>query len=131
MSLLQDDPISVAVIANRLTAITKEMGQIMLLTSRSPIFSESRDFVTAIFDAQGQLVAQTSYIPVLLGAVPFALNAITKRFTIEELHPGDVIVANDPYQGNSHLPDVTIARPVFDNGRLVFWAVTKGHQADL
>ena len=131
MKTIHDDPISVAVISNRLTAITKEMGQIMLLTSRSPIFSESRDFVTAIFDAEGQLVAQTSYIPVLLGAVPFALNAITKRFTIEELRPGDVIVANDPYQGNSHLPDVTIARPVFDDGRLVFWAVTKGHQADL
>ncbi|MPZ77160.1 MAG: hydantoinase B/oxoprolinase family protein [Deltaproteobacteria bacterium] len=125
------DPISVAVISNRLTAITKEMGQIMLLTSRSPIFSESRDFVTAIFDAQGQLVAQTSYIPVLLGAVPFALKAIMNRFNMEDLHRGDVVIANDPYQGNSHLPDVTIARPVFYERRLTFWAVTKGHQADL
>jgi N-methylhydantoinase B len=79
MSLLQDDPISVAVISNRLTAITREMGQIMLLTSRSPIFSESRDFVTAIFDARGRLVAQTSYIPVPLGAIPFALQAMRDR----------------------------------------------------
>jgi N-methylhydantoinase B len=131
MNPIHDDPISVAVISSRLTAITKEMGQIMLLTSRSPIFSESRDFVTAVFDAQGRLVAQTSYIPVLLGAVPFALEAIRNRFKIEELHPGDVVVANDPYQGNSHLPDVTIARPVFYKGQLTFWAVTKGHQADL
>jgi len=131
MNALHDDPISVAVISNRLTAITKEMGQIMLLTSRSPIFSESRDFVTAVFDARGRLVAQTSYIPVLLGAVPFALEAIRNKFSVEELHPGDVVVANDPYQGNSHLPDVTIARPVFYQGRLIFWAVTKGHQADL
>ncbi|HUK40382.1 MAG TPA: hydantoinase B/oxoprolinase family protein [Candidatus Acidoferrales bacterium] len=127
----QNDPISVAVISNRLSAITKEMGQIMLLTSRSPIFSESRDFVTAIFDGNGRLVAQTSYIPVLLGAIPFALEAIRGRFKPDELHPGDVIVANDPYQGNSHLPDVTIARPVFHQEQLVFWAVTKGHQADL
>jgi N-methylhydantoinase B len=131
MSHLQDDPIAVAVISNRLTAITKEMGQIMLLTSRSPIFSESRDFVTAIFDAQGRLVAQTSYIPVLLGAIPFALQSIRERFKPEELHQGDVIVGNDPYQGNSHLPDVTIARPVFYKNQLIFWAVTKGHQADL
>lgn len=131
MSAIQDDPVSVAVIANRLSAITKEMGQIMLLTSRSPIFSESRDFVTAVFDAAGRLVAQTSYIPVLLGAVPFALEAIRNKFKPEELHPGDVVIANDPYQGNSHLPDVTIARPVFYAGRLTFWAVTKGHQADL
>jgi N-methylhydantoinase B len=131
MNPIQDDPISVAVISNRLSAITKEMGQIMLLTSRSPIFSESRDFVTAVFDAAGRLVAQTSFIPVLLGAVPFALEAIRNRFKPEELDAGDVVIANDPYQGNSHLPDVTIARPVFYKGRLTFWAVTKGHQADL
>jgi N-methylhydantoinase B len=131
MTQPQDDPISVAVISNRLTAITREMGQIMLLTSRSPIFSESRDFVTAVFDARGRLIAQTSYIPVLLGAIPFALEAIRNRFPAEELQPGDVIVANDPYLGNSHLPDVTIARPVFYRGALAFWAVTKGHQADL
>src|ERR1051326_4221864 len=131
MTQPQDDPISVAVISNRLTAITREMGQIMLLTSRSPIFSESRDFVTAVFDARGRLIAQTSYIPVLLGAIPFALEAIRNRFPVEELQPGDVIVANDPYLGNSHLPDVTIARPVFHGGALAFWAVAKGHQADL
>src|ERR1043165_347324 len=128
---VEDDPISVAVIANRLTAITKEMGQIMLLTSRSPIFSESRDFVTAIFDAEGRLIAQTSYIPVLLGAIPFAMKAICRKYQNQELHAGDVIIANDPYEGNSHLPDVTIARPVFYQERLAFWSVTKGHQADL
>jgi N-methylhydantoinase B len=131
MSAVRDDPISISVISSRLAAITREMGQAMLLTSRSPIFSESRDFVTAIFDGAGRLVAQTSYIPVLLGAIPFAMQAIRERFKKDELHPGDVIVANDPYQGNSHLPDVTIARPVFDDKELVFWAVTKGHQADL
>lgn len=127
----QVDPISVAVIANRFTAITKEMGQIMLLTSRSPIFSESRDFVTAIFDAEGRLIAQTAYIPVLLGSIPFAMEAIRKKYRGQELDPGDVIIANDPYDGNSHLPDVTVARPVYFAGRLAFWSVTKGHQADL
>src|SRR5258706_2741737 len=131
MSQIQEDPISVAVISSRLTAITREMGQIMLLPSRSPIFSESRDFVPAVFDARGRLVAQTSYIPVLLGAIPFALEAIRGHFKPEELHPGDVIVANDPYQGNSHLPDVTVARPIFYRGEPVFWAVAKGHQTDL
>src|ERR1044072_3650960 len=94
MTQRQDDPISVAVISNRLTAITREMGQIMLLTSRSPIFSESRDFVTAVFDARGRLIPQTSYIPVPPGAIPFALEAIRNRFPAEELQPGDVIVAH-------------------------------------
>ena len=91
MNSAQVDPITVAVIANRLTAITKEMGQIMLLTSRSPIFSESRDFVTAIFDAEGRLIAQTAYIPVLLGSIPFAMEAIRKKYRDRELHPGDVL----------------------------------------
>ncbi len=126
-----NDPISVAVISSRLSAITREMGQVMLLTSRSPIFSESRDFVTAIFDGAGRLLAQTSYIPVLLGAIPFAMAAIRERFRDEDLHDGDVIIANDPYLGNSHLPDVTVARPVFHRGKLAFWAVAKGHLADL
>src|ERR1041384_1841080 len=107
MTQPQDDPISVAVISNRLTAITREMGQIMLLTSRSPIFSESRDFVTAVFDARGRLIAQTSYIPVLLGAIPFALEAIRNRFPAEELQPGDVLLAHHPYPRNTTLSAVS------------------------
>src|SRR5215472_15581411 len=70
------DAIKVAVIGNRLDAISKEIGQTMLRTSRSPIFSEARDFVTAIFDAKLRLVAQTAYIPVLMGALPYALKSI-------------------------------------------------------
>ena len=64
------DPIQVSVIGNRLDAISKEIGQTMLRTSRSPIFSEARDFVTAVFDSQLRLVAQTAYIPVIMGALP-------------------------------------------------------------
>ena len=63
------DPIRVSVIGSRLDAISKEIGQTMLRTSRSPIFSEARDFVTAIFDKDLRLVAQTAYIPVLMGAL--------------------------------------------------------------
>ena len=66
------DPIKVSVIGSRLTAISMEIGQTMLRTSRSPIFSEARDFVTAIFDNQMRMVAQTAYIPVLMGALPYA-----------------------------------------------------------
>ena len=73
------DAIKVAVIANALDAITKEMGETMLRTSRSPIFSEARDFVTAIFDREARLVAQTHYIPVIGGSTPFAMKAIAQR----------------------------------------------------
>ena len=123
------DPILTSVIANRLDSITKEMGQTMLRTSRSPIFSEARDFVTAIYDRQLRLVAQTAYIPVLLAATPWAVRSIAETYA-DDTHAGDIFILNDPYRGNNHLPDFTIAKPVHIDGELRFWSVTKGHQAD-
>ena len=123
------DPILLSVIANRLDSITKEMGQTMLRTSRSPIFSEARDFVTAVYDRDLRLVAQTAYIPVLLAATPWAVRAIAETYA-DDTHEGDVFVLNDPYHGNNHPPDFTVAKPVFVDGVLRFWSVTKGHQAD-
>lgn len=124
------DPILVAVIGNALDGITKEIGQTMLRTSRSPIFVEARDFATSIFSADVRLLAQTHYIPVIGGATVFAQQAITDAFG-EDIHEGDVFIHNDPYDGGSHLPDITITRPVFWNGELIFWALTKGHNADV
>jgi N-methylhydantoinase B len=124
------DQIKVSVIGNRLDAISKEIGQTMLRTSRSPIFSEARDFVTAIFDAQCRLVAQTAYIPVLMGALPYALRSIARTFE-GDIDDGDVFILNDPYRGNNHPPDITIAKPVFHAGKVAFWAVSKGHHADV
>ena len=106
------DPILVSVIGNRLDAISKEIGQTMLRTSRSPIFSEARDFVTAIFDRDIRLVAQTAYIPVLMGALPYAMKSIVERFK-DNTHEGDIFILNDPYRGNNHPPDITIVKPVF------------------
>jgi N-methylhydantoinase B len=124
------DPILVSVIGNRLDAISKEIGQTMLRTSRSPIFSEARDFVTAIFDRDIRLVAQTAYIPVLMGALPYAMKSIVDRFK-DNTHEGDIFILNDPYRGNNHPPDITIVKPVFYNGEPQFWAVSKGHHADV
>ncbi|KUO73826.1 MAG: hypothetical protein APF81_20935 [Desulfosporosinus sp. BRH_c37] len=124
------DPILVAVIGNRLDTITKEIGQTMLRTSRSPIFSEARDFVTGIFDNQNRLVAQTAYIPVLAGCLPYTVKAIYEHFK-GDIHEGDVYVVNDPYSGNNHPPDITIAIPVFWQGKFEFWSISKGHHADI
>lgn len=124
------DPIKVSVIGNRLDAISKEIGQTMLRTSRSPIFSEARDFVTAIFDDELRLVAQTAYIPVLMGALPYALRSIARTYE-GDVRDGDVFILNDPYRGNNHPPDITIAKPVFWRGALIFWSVAKGHHADV
>lgn len=124
------DPILVSVIFNRLDSITKEMGRTMLRTSRSPIFSEARDFVTALYDHQLRLVAQTAYIPILLAATPWAVRSIAETYA-GDIHEGDVFILNDPYRGNNHPPDVTVTRPIFHGGELCFWAVAKGHQADI
>ncbi len=124
------DPIRVSVIGNRLDAISKEIGQTMLRTSRSPIFSEARDFVTAVFDKRLRLVAQTAYIPVLMGALPFAIRSIAETFA-GDINEGDVFILNDPYHGNNHPPDINIAKPVFFNGEIEFWSICKGHHADV
>lgn len=124
------DPILVAVIGNALDGITREMGQTMLRTSRSPIFVEARDFATSIFSADCRLLAQSHYIPVIGGATPYAQRAIVDFFG-DDIHDGDVFIHNDPFNGGSHLPDITITRPIFWDGTLVFWAMTKGHNADV
>ncbi|MBI2849362.1 MAG: hydantoinase B/oxoprolinase family protein [Chloroflexi bacterium] len=124
------DPILVAVISSRLDSITKEIGQTMLRTSRSPIFSEARDFVTAVFDDQLRLVTQTAYIPALLGGLTFAMKSIEEHFR-GEIYEGDIFILNDPYLGNNHPPDITVAKPVFYEGELCFWSVTRGHHTDV
>ncbi|WP_206809157.1 hydantoinase B/oxoprolinase family protein [Paradesulfitobacterium ferrireducens] len=124
------DPILVAVLDNRFSSICVEIGQTMLRTSRSPIFSEARDFVSAIFDRRGRLIAQKDYIPVLSGAAPFALRAIADHFK-GRIYEGDVYVLNDPYRGNNHPPDITVVKPVFFEGELAFWSMAKGHHVDV
>lgn len=124
------DPVLLTVITNRLEGITREMGAGMLRSSRSPIFAENRDFVTAIFDRQLRLVAQTAYIPVLMGASPFAVKAISEHFA-DDVYEGDVMILNDPFHGNNHAPDITVVKPVLFEGELRFWAFTRGHHADI
>ena len=124
------DPIVVSVVANRFDSVCMEIGETQLRTSRSPIFSEARDFVTGVFDDEFRLVAQQSYIPVQMGAMPYAVRSIAAAFE-GDISEGDVFVLNDPYRGNNHPPDITVAKPVFYEGSLRFWAVSKGHHADV
>ncbi len=123
------DPVLAAIVANRLQAIAEHMAESMLRTSRSPIF-QIRDFVTGIFTADGRWVATKDWIPVLAGSMPAAFEAFMKRFG-EEVRDGDVYVINDPYLGNNHPPDITLLKPVFYEGHLAFFTMSKGHHADV
>lgn len=124
------DPITVSVIQHRLSAIVEEMGEAMLRTSYSQILNSSRDFSTALCGADGTLVAQAEHIPVHVGALSWATEAVIEFFG-DDVHKGDVFLLNDPYFGGSHLPDLTAFVPIFDGDRLVFWAVNRAHHSDI
>lgn len=123
------DPITIAVLQNRLNAIAEEMGEAMLRTAYSQILNSSRDFSIALIDARCRLVAQADHIPVHVGAMPWAAKALAERFPIPS--PNDVYVLNDPYRGGSHLPDLTVFVPVFAGERLMFWSVVRAHHSDI
>ena len=124
------DPITASVIGRRLKSITEEMGLTLLRTTRSPILNEARDFVTGLYDENGDMLEQTEYIPVLA----FALQPVCKRIIADfgaDIHPGDVFLHNDVFSGGNQNNDVAVFRPVFADGEPVAWAACKGHQADI
>ena len=123
------DPITIAVLQNRLNAIAEEMGEAMLRTAYSQILNSSRDFSIALIDAQCRLIAQADHIPVHVGAMPWAVKALSARFPAPS--PGDVYLLNDPYRGGSHLPDLTVFVPAFAGQTLMFWSVVRAHHSDI
>jgi len=124
------DPITVSVVQHRLHAIAEEMGEAMLRTSYSQIINSSRDFSTALSDPEGRLIAQAEHVPIHVGALPWAAQAVHDFFR-GTIRPGDVYLLNDPYHGGNHLPDLTAFVPVFDGERLAFWSINRSHQSDI
>ena len=124
------DPITLAVVEHRLESIAQEMTEAMLRTAMSQILNSSRDFSTAILDGDCQLVAQGEGIPVHISALPVAGAAVRDYFG-DDIHDGDLFILNDPYFGGSHLPDITIIRPVFHQGRPLFYGVNRAHHSDV
>ncbi len=124
------DPVSLEVLKNAFTFIPEEMGQVLRRTSYSPNIKERMDASCAIFDAKGRMVAQAEHIPVHLGSMPLAIRTVMASFR-EPLEAGDQIILNDPYQGGSHLNDITVIAPVFWRGELVGYVANKAHHADV
>ncbi|MBI2767205.1 MAG: hydantoinase B/oxoprolinase family protein [Chloroflexi bacterium] len=125
------DPVTLALVQNRLDHISHQMGWVMTRTARSPIFSQSHDFSCFIADSHGTLISQADGIPIHTGGGGFAVRAILRDFA-GAIAPEDVFLLNDPYTaGGNHLPDWVIARPVFVAGALVAFACNRAHQADI
>jgi N-methylhydantoinase B len=124
------DPILLSVLQRRFKSITEEMGQTLLRTTRSPILSEARDFVTGLYDASGHMLEQTEYIPVLAFSLQPVCEYIVEYFG-DDIHEGDVILHNDVFTRGNQNADVAAFKPIFHDGKLIAWAACKGHQADI
>jgi len=123
------DPVTLEVFKHLILAIPEEMGANLRRTAFSPNIKERLDESCALFDAKGRLIAQAEHIPVHLGAMPSAVEAVATDFPA--LEPGDQVIVNDPYRGGSHLPDITLIAPFFWDGKLKGYAVNRAHHADV
>ena len=126
------DPITVEVVGNALMACAEEVGASLIRAAFSSNIKERADCSVAVFDSKGRLIVQAEHIPIHLGSMLGIVDHITRRYTLDQIHPGDVFVANDPYHGGgTHLPDITVAAPVFFDGRLVAFVANIAHHSDV
>lgn len=126
------DPVQLELFNTRFMGIAERMGVVLRNTASSVNMKERLDFSCALFDAQGRLVANAPHVPVHLGAMGESVRTIlASRGTT--LKPGDVVALNNPYNGGTHLPDVTVIAPVFDEagGEIRFFVANRGHHADI
>ena len=126
------DPILLEIFNNLFMSIAEQMGYRLQNTAHSVNIKERLDFSCAVFDADGQLVANAPHMPVHLGSMGASVQAVI-RDNAGQLAPGDVYVLNDPYAGGTHLPDITVITPVFDDAgqRILFYVGSRGHHADV
>ena len=130
------DPVSTAILQQRLDVIAREMGIIMQRTARSTIFSQAHDFSCFITDAEGRLISQADGLPIHTGSGGFAVRGVLKDFG-GTIAPGDLFLLNDPYMGGgNHLPDWTVIAPVFEenpgeDAAPCAFVCNRAHQVDI
>lgn len=126
------DPIEMEVFVNRLLSITEDMNNTLVRSSFSTNIKERKDCSVALFDGAGRLVSQGTQIPLHLGSLNGAVEAVLAHFPIEAIGDGDAFICNDPYlAAGSHLPDINIVTPVFWDGVLRFFAANIAHHSDV
>ena len=125
------DPFTVEVVRHALTAAAEEMSAVVMRSARSPLLREAGDLSSTIMDRHGQLIAQGHDVPVHLGVLSYTVKAFLERVGPERLRAGDIWFLNLPEVGGNHLPDVKAIRPVFCCGRIVAFAVSLAHWADI
>jgi len=121
-------PFELEIFHNILSSIAEEMGMVLVRAGFSPNIKERRDLSCALFQANGEMIAQAAHIPVHLGSMSFAVKAVLEEPEIKE---GDIFVLNDPFKGGTHLPDVTCIAPVFVDNKAGFFVAARAHHADV
>ncbi|CAL5420113.1 unnamed protein product [Camellia sinensis] len=124
------DVVQLSIFNHRFMGIAEQMGRTLQRTSISTNIKERLDFSCALFGPDGGLVANAPHVPVHLGAMSSTIRWQLK-FWADNLFEGDVLVTNHPSAGGSHLPDITVITPVFNNGNLVFFVASRGHHAEI
>ncbi len=125
------DPVMLEIFNNRFMSIAEQMGAALQNTASSVNIKERLDFSCAVFDAGGGLVSNAPHMPVHLGSMGASVRAVIEQNP--EMKPGDVYVLNAPYNGGTHLPDVTVVAPVYDEEGTtrLFYVAARGHHADI
>jgi 5-oxoprolinase (ATP-hydrolysing) len=126
------DPVMLEVFNNLFMSIAEQMGVRLQNTAYSVNIKERLDFSCALFDAEGNLIANAPHMPVHLGSMSESIKTVIRE-NAGRMRPGDAYVINDPYHGGTHLPDVTVITPVFDRdgGEILFYVGSRGHHADI
>jgi len=121
-------PFELEIFQNVLSSIAEEMGMSLIRAGFSPNIKERRDLSCAIFDQKGEMIAQAAHIPVHLGSMSFAVKAILDQ---KEILEGDIFIINDPFNGGTHLPDITCIAPVFVHNKVEYFVASRAHHADV
>ncbi len=124
------DPVMLEVFNNLFMSIAEQMGVALQNTAYSVNIKERLDFSCAVFDGKGSLVANAPHMPVHLGSMDRAVETVI-RMNRGKIRPGDVYAINAPYNGGTHLPDITVCTPVFEGRKILFWVASRGHHADI
>ena len=126
------DPIMLEIFNNLFMNVAEQMGMVLENTASSVNIKERLDFSCALFSPTGNLVANAPHVPVHLGSMSECIKTIIRENS-STMNPGDAFLINAPYNGGTHLPDITLIKPVFDdnNENVIFYVATRGHHADI
>jgi N-methylhydantoinase B len=124
------DPVTLEVIRSRFDIIAEEMQTALVRAAYSSVL-KAGDASAAIFTAQGETIAQATSLPGLLGMLIPAVSSILRTFPPAEMHDGDIYILNDPYDGGTHIPDITLVTPVFHKGQVVGLCASIAHMQDM